>query len=411
MKMNDNMKVPEGWKRVRLGKIADIKTGNSNVEDAIDNGLYPLFDRSLQVKRSNKYLFDTEAVIIPGEGSDFCPKYYNGKFDLHQRAYAIFNYKGLDGKYLFYAMHKENIQLIKHSVGTTVISLRLPNFQNLFISLPPLPEQQKIAEILETIDNAIEKTDKIIEKYKRIKQGLMQDLLTKGIDENGKIRSEKTHKFKTSPLGRIPEEWEVVRLGEVSEIKGGKRLPKGEELIDEGHPYIRLVDIEGIRVNASKVKYIPEKIKQLISRYIVSKNDVILSIAGTIGLVALIPNELDGSNLTENAVKITNLKNLDKNFLAFTLSNYLVQRQINMLTGVVAQPKLALFRLATIPIPLPPFPEQQRIAEILSQIDNTIEKEEAYKQKLDRIKKGLMEDLLTGRVRVNELIKEVKNEK
>jgi type I restriction enzyme S subunit len=77
-------------------------------------------------------------------------------------------------------------------------------------------EQRKIAEILETIDNAIEKTDKIIEKYKRIKQGLMQDLLTKGIDENGNIRDEKTHKFKDSPLGRIPEEWEVVRLGDIS---------------------------------------------------------------------------------------------------------------------------------------------------------------------------------------------------
>ena len=93
---------------------------------------------------------------------------------------------------------------------------------------PPLPEQQKIAEILETVDNAIEKTEKIIEKYKRIKQGLMQELLTKGIDENWQIRSEKTHKFKDSPLGRIPEEWEVVRLWEVGEIIYGKGLKENE---------------------------------------------------------------------------------------------------------------------------------------------------------------------------------------
>jgi type I restriction enzyme S subunit len=94
------------------------------------------------------------------------------------------------------------------------------------IPLPPLPEQRKIAQILETVDNAIEKTEKIIEKYKRIKQGLMQDLLTKGIDEKGNIRSEKTHKFKDSPLGRIPEEWEVVRLGEVGEIMVVRPNPK-----------------------------------------------------------------------------------------------------------------------------------------------------------------------------------------
>jgi len=410
---NKNMKVPEGWEVVRLGDVVDVFDSQRIPLDgeyrSTIKGNIPYCGATGVIDFINDFIFDGEYVLIAEDGGKFqrfeeTAYIMNGKFWANNHVHIVRGKNSLENLFLKYFISFEDISY--YISGSTREKLNQQLLKSILIPLPPLTEQQRIAEILETVDRAIEKTDKIIEKYKRIKQGLMQDLLTRGIDENGKIRSEKTHKFRTSPIGRIPEEWEVVRLGEVSEIKGGKRLPKGEELIDEGHPYIRLVDIEGIRVNASKVKYIPEKIKQLISRYIVSKNDVILSIAGTIGLVALIPNELDGSNLTENAVKITNLKNLDKNFLAFTLSNYLVQRQINMLTGVVAQPKLALFRLATIPIPLPPFPEQQRIAEILSQIDNTIEKKEAYKQKLECIKKGLMGDLLTGRVRVNELIKE-----
>jgi len=93
--------------------------------------------------------------------------------------------------------------------------------------------------------------------------------------------------------------------------------------------------------------------------------------------------------------------------LAYSLLSFSLQKQINEMVGIVAQPKLAIFRLATLFLPFPPLPEQQRIASILSQIDKTIEKEQQYKEKLKRIKQGLMGDLLTGKVRVNHLIKEV----
>jgi len=131
-----------------------------------------------------------------------------------------------------------------------------------------------------------------------------------------------------------------------------------------------------------------------------------ISIAGTIGLIALVPREIDGANLTENAAKITNIQYLDRQFLAYYLTFFKSQDQIAKLVGVVAQPKLALFRIKQIQIPLPPLPEQHRIASVLSQIDEVIEKEERYKEKLERIKQGLMQDLLTGKVRVNHLIKE-----
>ena len=237
----------------------------------------------------------------------------------------------------------------------------------------------------------------------------MQDLLTRGIAESDELgvrsyelRDEKKHRFKDSPLGRIPEEWKVVELGEVADVRGGKRLPKGEDFAASQtlFPYIRLVDIKGMNINLSAVKYIQEKTWKRIRRYTISKDDIMLSIAGTIGLVALIPEALDGANLTENAAKLTTLRYFDKRFLAYYLTFHKAQRQIETLMGIVAQPKLALFRIKQLKIPLPPLPEQHRIASILSQIDEAIEKEQKYKEKLERIKRGLMEDLLTGKVRV-----------
>lgn len=182
----------------------------------------------------------------------------------------------------------------------------------------------------------------------------MQNLLTKGIEERGQIRSEKTHRFKDSRLGRIPEEWEVVRLGEIVNIKGGKRLPKGEELDEEGYPYIRLSDIEDMKIKVNKVKFVSENVRKKISKYIVAKDDIIISIAGTVGVVALIPDTLDNANLTENAARLINLRKTNKLYLAFSLLSSSAQKQINEMVGIVAQPKLALFRLSKLYILLPP---------------------------------------------------------
>jgi type I restriction enzyme S subunit len=251
--------------------------------------------------------------------------------------------------------------------------------------LPPLPEQRKIAEILETVDNAIEKTEKIIEKYKRIKQGLMQDLLTKGIDEKGNIRSEKTHKFKDSPIGRIPEEWEVVRLGEVCFLSYGKNLPK-DKFKDDGKYKV----------------YGANGVIGFYDRYTHSDLTVLVSCRGEYSGVINIAEPY--SFITNNSIPllIKNQKTLDTIFLYYVLKN--VPR--SKIVSGSAQPQVVISDLKDIFILNPPLSEQKRIAEILTQIDQAIEKEEKYKEKLERLKQGLMQDLLTGKVRVNHLIEE-----
>ena len=162
-----------------MGEIAVIKNGLSNVEDAKEDGKYLFFDRSEVVKKSNKFIFDTEAIIFAGEGSNFYPKYYKGKFDLHQRAYAIHKFDNINGKFLYYllSLEKVNQYFKKIAVGTTVKSLRLPHFEKLKIHIPPtLAEQEKIASFLSSIDEKIELNEQVLNKMKEYKRGLLQKM-------------------------------------------------------------------------------------------------------------------------------------------------------------------------------------------------------------------------------------------
>ena len=168
----------EDWKEVYLGDIAKITTGSSNRQDSQLSGKYTFFDRSEDIRSSDRYLFDGEAVIVPGEGQDFVPKYFWGKFDLHQRTYAIMNFPTCDGKYLFYAIHYFRAHFLSQAVGSTVKSLRLPMFQKMKLHLPTLAEQKKIASVLSNADQEIELLQQKLSYLKQEKKALMQQLLT-----------------------------------------------------------------------------------------------------------------------------------------------------------------------------------------------------------------------------------------
>ncbi|EIY5235543.1 restriction endonuclease subunit S [Serratia liquefaciens] len=171
-------KFNEDWIEVYLGDIAKITTGSSNRQDSQLSGKYTFFDRSEDIRSSDRYLFDGEAVIVPGEGQDFVPKYFFGKFDLHQRTYAIMDFPTCDGKYLFYAIHYFRAHFLSQAVGSTVKSLRLPMFQKMKLHLPVLAEQKKIASILSDADQEIELLQQKLSHLKQEKKALMQQLLT-----------------------------------------------------------------------------------------------------------------------------------------------------------------------------------------------------------------------------------------
>ncbi len=417
-KPKEQQGLPEGWKWVRLGEVIEETypgEWGDNPTDTDSKNIFPVFStlaidydgridftkavpRKLNKKKIEKLKLKKGMILIEKSG---------GSTDIPAGKVAILkqDFEGTcsnfiqilkpdnnicDSYYLFYRLlyNFKNNLIEKYQQKTTgIINFILKEYFNEYIPLPPLPEQRKIAQILETVDNAIEKTEKIIEKYKRIKQGLMQDLLTKGIDEKGNIRSEKTHKYKDSPLGRIPEEWEVVRLGEVAKITTGNS--NVQDASDDGvYPFF---DRSG-------------EIKRS-ERYLLDTEAVIVPGEGS----DFFPKYFKGKfDLHQRTYAIFNFKGLDGRFL-FYLMHLLRVNLIRTAVGTTVL-SLRLPHFQNLEFPLPPLSEQKRIAEILSQIDQAIEKEEKYKEKLERLKKGLMEDLLTGKVRVNKLLEGEVNE-
>ncbi|UAA38577.1 restriction endonuclease subunit S [Paraneptunicella aestuarii] len=166
------------WEKVKLGDVSFITTGVSNREDSILDGEFAFFDRSEDIRTSNQFLYDTEAVIVPGEGQDFIPKHFSGKFDLHQRTYAIMDFKNSIGKFIYYYIHYFRSYFLSQAVGSTVKSLRLPMFQKMPIHVPSLKEQTAIANVLSTADKEIDTLKQKLSALKQEKQALMQQLLT-----------------------------------------------------------------------------------------------------------------------------------------------------------------------------------------------------------------------------------------
>jgi type I restriction enzyme S subunit len=163
---------------VALTDIVRIETGSSNREDSSEEGEFTFFDRSTDIRRSDRFLFDTEAIILGGEGQDFIPKYFAGKFDLHQRAYALFDFDNAVGKYVFYSIHFNRHLLKRFAVGSTVASLRMGTFEKLPVWLPSLPEQRAITSVLSNCDADIAAHSSLFHALKEEKRALMQQLLT-----------------------------------------------------------------------------------------------------------------------------------------------------------------------------------------------------------------------------------------
>lgn len=164
------------WGYVKLEDIAYSTTGSSNRVDSSLDGQYTFFDRSVDIRTSDKFLFDCEAIIVGGEGQSFIPKYFVGKFDLHQRAYAIKDFKNCDGKYIYYHIDHFRNYFLSRAVGSTVKSLRLPMFNEMPVGLPSIDEQKKISAFLTNLDEKIAISFNLLKLCKQYKQGLLQQM-------------------------------------------------------------------------------------------------------------------------------------------------------------------------------------------------------------------------------------------
>ena len=192
----------------------------------------------------------------------------------------------------------------------------------------------------------------------------------------------------------IPNGWVWCRLGDITSITGGKRVPVGYSLTNQntGYKYIRVADMKQYSVRNNDVHYISKEIYSLIRNYTISKDDLYITVAGTIGAVGEIPIEFDGANLTENANKIV-FTQLNKKCLMYLLSSDYVQTQIKNCTTKVGQPKLAIIRIQNFLLPIPPLKEQQRIVEKIEELIPHIEHYGKAQTELDALNKNIKEQL------------------
>ena len=424
LRMDKTKCIPKNWGVVKLGEICEITMGQSPPSESYNmEGKGMPFLQGKQEFGSNHPVnvkYTTKPLKIAFENSILISvRAPVGDVNIADKTYCIGRglaslraKKGIIALFLYYLMAFQKSDVEAIGEGSTFQAITKSQIFNFKVLVPPVSEQRKIAEVLETIDNAIEKTDAIIEKYKRIKQGLMQDLLTKGVVSEGegesekwRLRNENIDKFKDSPLGRIPEEWEVVDVyGHVNLINGGTPSTARPEFWNGSIPWLSVEDFNiGKRWVLSSSKYITELGLKRSATTLVKKGMLIISARGTVGVLAQLGADM-AFNQSCYGLDAKDKMKLSNDFLYYALKHFITSF-LSLAYGNVFN-TITRETFKKVLIPLPPLPEQQRIASILSQIDEVIEKEQAYKEKLERIKKGLMEDLLTGKVRVNHLIEE-----
>ena len=295
----------------------------------------------------------------------------------------------VDPRFLFYSTKQERIR--NYAVGRmkgTTGRQRVPNevfTEELYLAIPPLPEQKKIAEILITVDEAMEKKRAIIEKTKELKKGLMQELLTRGIGHK---------KFKKTEIGEIPENWEVVKLKDVGIIiTGSTPSTKKTEYYNGDYLWATPIDLGKNKYVNTTHKMLSSKGKEVI-RNIPKGSVLVVCIGSTIGKVGMALKDM-ATNQQINSILCKDTWNC--HFIYYwmeKISDYLFS-----IAGKHAVPIVNKTLFSLISIPKPPRDEQDIIGELLVSIDCKIEKESTHIDKLTTIKKSLMQELLSGRLR------------
>jgi type I restriction enzyme S subunit len=312
--------------------------------------------------------------------------------------------EAFDQDAVFYNLEHKDIQ--SFIVGGTRSKLNQSALRAITIYLPnSKPEQTKIAEILSTVDQVIEQTEALIAKQQRIKTGLMQDLLTRGIDKHGNLRSEQTNQFKDSPLGRIPVEWEVWPSSLLCrEIIVGIVIRPAQYYRPDGVPVLRSANVRENSITSEDLVFMSEKDNETLSKSCLRKGDMVTVRTGYPGTTAVIPPELDGSNCVDIVISRPAHEKVKSEFLSIWVNSDQGKKQVLEGQGGLAQQRFNIGEMRALLVKVSDISEQERIANLLILQNSAIEDLVKNQHKLRSLKTALMQDLLTGKKRVTSLL-------
>jgi type I restriction enzyme, S subunit len=369
----------QGWESRKLGDICDIKTGKSNAKDADADGKYTFFDRSKKAKKSNRFLFDCEALIIPGEGAQFFPRYYSGKFDLHQRVYSISNFpEEVDIHFVQYYLIFNHKHFERVAVGTTVKSLRLRHFTEIEIPIPPLEEQKQIVAKLDQCFEAIDKAKANAAKNLENAKELFQSKLNEIFSQKG-------------------EGWVEKKLGEISDVTYGF-TDKSVEVGD--FRYVRITDIDnnGELISTGK-KYISSSKDG--KKFILKDNDILMARTGATFAKLLLYKDIEPSIFASYLIKIDFTESIDNEFYWFYAKSNSYWDQANTLSTGSAQPHFngKALKQVLFPYPVSKTEQSRLINEFKRFQSKTQSLESKYQQELnslEELKKSILQKAFEG---------------
>ena len=412
---DDIGEIPEGWRTEKLKEIATVRGGKRTpIGEGVTNikSGYP-FVRvtdfrngtvdekavkyiSLDTYRKLKsYAISSNDVYVSIAGtiglSGIVPKSLDGAI-LTENAAKLSDLKRITKEFLSFFLNSDygQAQISSMTAKTSQPKLALSRLREIIIPLPRIAEQQKIAEILTTADRKIELIGKEIQATEKLKKGLMKTLLTRGIGHT---------KFKMTEIGEIPEEWEIKRIEQICEAPQ-YGYTEGASSNPIGPKFLRITDIQEGTVNWDSVPFCkcPE---DMINKYKLKKADILFARTGATTGKCFIVDEAPLSIFASYLIRIRAKEIAHPVFLYMYLNSEQYWRQIKQRIVGSAQGGVNASLLSKILVSIPPLSEQQKIAGILSTVDKKLETLHYKKSKSELLKKGLMQVLLTGQVRVN----------
>lgn len=428
-KMTELGEIPSEWEIKSIGEIFDFSGGLSISRAKLtDKGVNYLHYGDIHMRNENYINTDKDEVWLPKIEDNFGEIKENVKLNSGDvvfadasedyegigKSVAIFNdfekpfvaglhtivakdiNNQLENNYKRYCFSTNEVrkQFRYLATGTSVYGISRENIKKIKINIPTIKEQEKIASILSTVDEQIDNVDALIEKNKELKKGLMQTLLTKGIGHT---------KFKKTEIGEIPEEWTLVKIGDVAKFQAGYAF-KSSDYVDNGVKLVKITNVQQKDLLWNDTDFLPEEFLNKYKEYSLEINDVIIAMTRPIissGIkICKVKKEDTPALLNQRVGRFITSENVNNKYLyQYCFSNYFINK-VNELCSTTGQPNISSNQLESIMISLPSTEEQEKIGSILLNVDEKMEEYENKKQRLEELKKGLMQQLLTGNIRI-----------
>lgn len=370
------------WKECTLGDLITFQRGHDLPKSQMINGKYPVVGSNGIIGYHNEYTTEAPSITIGRSGNVGNPYIVYGRTWSHNTTLYVKDFKGNDPVFVYYFL--KTIDLANYAGGSAVPTLNRNHIHTLPIEVPEsVGVQKKIGYYLRLFDEKIELNNEI---NKNLEQQAMA-IFNNAIEQSKSV----TH----------------VELGSLADVKGGKRLPKGANLmsIPNSHPYIRVRDLNDV-VFASlsaNYEYVDDETQKTISRYITTTDDVLISIVGTIGLTAIVDKSLNMANLTENCVKVTNLHGISPEYLLLYLRSQHGSEEIKKGTVGAVQAKLPIKNIQALSVPLLPQSDLQSLNDTLKVLFNQLSINVAESKCLTDIRDSLLPKLMSGELDVSNL--------